>query len=207
MKTIVLNLAALAMSVSVSANTPPAENGPNETMKVDTKASTVYWTGKKVTGEHTGTIMIKDGTVELEGNAPTSATIVMDMNSIAVTDLKDPDTNQKLVGHLKSPDFFGVEKNPTGKFVAKSITPIAGAKGEEPNYTLNGKLTLKGKTHDLSFPAHITVKDGMIEASGNLTFDRSKYDIRYGSDSFFEGLGDKVIYDDVELSFELKASK
>ncbi len=207
MKTIVLSLAALALSISVSANTPPAEAESSKSMKVDTKASTVYWTGKKVTGEHTGTIMIKDGVVVVEGNEPKSATIVMDMKSIVVTDLKDPDTNKKLVGHLKSEDFFGVEKNPTGKFVAESITPISGAKGDEPNYTLNGKLTLKGHTHDLSFPAHIEVKNGMIEASGNLTFDRSKYDIRYGSDSFFEGLGDKVIYDDVELSFELKASK
>lgn len=203
MKTIALSLAALALNLTVSASNPPAENGPKESIKLDTKQSKVLWTGKKVTGEHSGTIMLKNGMVEVEGSTPMSAAIVIDMTTIAVTDIKDPETNGQLVGHLMSPDFFGVKENPTGQFVASNITPIKGAKGDAANYMLNGKLTLKGITHDLSFPAHIEVKNGTIKANGTLTFDRSKYDIRYGSDSFFDNLGDKVIYDDVELSFEL----
>ena len=163
------------------------------------------WKGEKVTGEHTGTIGIKEGHIMLADGTPTSAIIVIDMKTIVVTDIEDPKSNARLTGHLNSSDFFNVEEHSTGTFEAKSFTPISGAKDREANYTLSGKLTLKGITHDISFPAYIAVENGKLNATGKLTFDRSKYDIRYGSGSFFDGLGDKMIYDDFELSINLSS--
>lgn len=203
MKSIITTIAAGMMVLAAVAGNPNEKIAKEQKLRVDNAASTVYWTGKKVTGEHTGTIDIKEGYIMMTDGVPTSATITMDMKTIVVTDITDPKTNGDLVGHLNSPDFFNVSEFASGTFVAKTIKPIAGAKEREPNYTLTGTLTLKGITKDISFPAYISVKDGKLTANGKLTFDRAKYDIRYGSGSFFDDLGDKVIYDDVELSFVL----
>lgn len=205
MKTIITTITASMLALASIAG-GPIENGPKgKEAKVDTKNSTVYWTGKKVTGEHTGTLMLKEGTVTFTDGVPTATTIVLDMKSIAVTDIEDPEYNGKLVGHLNSPDFFAVNEFATGSFVANKITPIKGAKDRDANYTLDGTLTLKGIAEKISFPAYIAMENGVVTANGALTFDRTKYDIKYGSGSFFDDLGDKVIYDDVELNFVLSA--
>jgi len=203
MKAITSTLAIFLFSISLFAG-----NGEDEknTLNVNTKKSKIYWTGKKVTGEHTGTLMLKSGNVTIEDGIPTGATMNIDMGTIVVTDLEDPGTNAKLTGHLNSPDFFSTEKFPEGQFVATNISPIKGAKGEEPNYTITGNLTIKGITDEVSFPAFISVSGKKLVANGKITFDRTKWDIRYGSGSFFEGLGDKMIYDDVDLNFVLSAN-
>ncbi|MCA1762654.1 MAG: YceI family protein, partial [Flavobacteriales bacterium] len=128
------------------------------------------------------------------------------MTTIVVTDIKDADTNAKLTGHLNSPDFFSVEKFPEGTFEATGFTPIKGASGEEPNYTVKGNLILKGKSDVVEFPALIKIDGDKLVANGKITFDRTKWNIRYGSGSFFDGLGDNMIYDDVDLNFVLSAN-
>lgn len=195
-------LAAAFLSVAVIAG-----SGEKETYKVNTEKSTIFWTGKKVTGEHTGTLAIKSGTVTVEDGKPIAASFNIDMNSIVCTDLKNEGTNTKLVGHLKSDDFFGVEAHPTGKFVATSFTPIVGAKDREANYTIKGTLTLKGISHEIEFDGLVAMKGSGLVSNGEAEFDRAKYDIRYGSGSFFDDLGDKTIYDEVGLTFVLSASK
>jgi len=204
MKTITSTLAVFLVAIFAFAG-----NGDGEKyrLKVDTKKSKIFWTGKKVTGEHTGTLMIKKGNVVLDNGIPVGATMDIDMSTIVVTDIKDEGTNAKLTGHLNSEDFFSTAKFPEGKFVATKITPIEGATGEEPNYTITGNLTLKGITDEVTFPAFISASGDKLVANGKITFDRTKWNIRYGSGSFFEGLGDKVIYDDVELNFVLAANK
>lgn len=201
----ILTAAAIGLFALTSvANNP--ENAPKQgEAKVDTKSSTIYWTGEKVTGEHTGTLMIKEGSITMTDHIPTAATIVIDMNTIVCTDIEDAETNGKFVGHLNSPDFFSVKDFPTGTFVANKITPIKGAKGRDANYKLEGTLTLKGISEPLSFDAYIGNDNGLVMATGTLTFDRTKYGIRYGSGSFFDNLGDKAIYDDVKLRFVLNA--
>ncbi len=203
MKTIALTLTALSIAFGSVAG-----NGGEEktTAKVNTEKSTVFWTGKKVTGEHTGTLGLKSGEVVIENGAPVSATMILDMSKIVCTDIKDDGTNQQFLGHLNSPDFFSVEAHPQGEFKATSFTPIAGTKDREPNYTVKGTLTLKGVSHPIEFPAFVSVKGKTVVANGKLTFDRTKYDIKYGSGNFFDGLGDKVIYDDVALNFVLSAN-
>lgn len=203
MKSTITTIAAGMMAIAAIAGNPNDKIAKEKKVHVDIKSSTVYWTGEKVTGEHTGTLGIKEGHIMMTDGKPTSATIVLNMKTIAVTDITDAESNAKLVGHLNSPDFFNVSEFGTGTFTANSITPIAGAKDREANYTLTGTLTLKGITKDISFPAYISMENGKLTANGKLTFDRTKYDIRYGSGSFFDDLGDKAIYDDVELSFVL----
>jgi len=170
--------------------------------KVDTKQSKVTWTGKKVTGEHTGTIAISEGKLISDGKTFTGGSFSIDMNSITCSDLTDAEYNGKLVGHLKSDDFFSTEKYPVSTFTITSVT----SKGKD-QYSVKGNLTIKGITKELVFPATIQTSGNKITAKAKIIVDRAKYDIRYGSGSFFDNLGDKAINDEFELNVELVAVK
>lgn len=168
--------------------------------KVDQKVSSIEWVGKKVTGEHSGTIKISEGTINVEGDKIASGDITIDMNSIAVTDIKDAETNQKLKGHLMSDDFFGVNNFPTANLKINKTEKIEGNK-----YKVHADLTIKGKTEKVEFPAVIMMEDNKVVAIGDLTIDRTKFGIKYGSGQFFEDLGDRMIYDDFTISFKVGA--
>jgi polyisoprenoid-binding protein YceI len=178
-----------------------------DVLPVDTKASKVEWLGEKVTGKHNGTVMLQSGTVEVAGGRLTGGTFVIDMKSIKDLDLEDAGYNAKLVGHLNSDDFFSVEKNPTATFKITSVAPIKGAAAGKPNYTVNGDLVIKGITNRISFPATVTIAGGTVTAVGTTKVDRTKYDIKYGSGSFFDNLGDKAISNDMTITFNVVAKK
>jgi polyisoprenoid-binding protein YceI len=175
---------------------------PASKFKVDTKASTLTWLGKKVTGQHTGTLGISSGELIGEGKSIKEGSFEIDVNSLTVTDIADPGSNAKLVGHLKADDFFGVSKFPKATFVISSISPKSGN-----DYTVKGKLTIKGKTNDIEFPAVITNDGKKVTANGKIVVDRTKFDIRYGSKTFFENIGDKAISDEFELTLKLVANQ
>ena len=179
-----------------------AASAPQTTYKVDTSASKVIWKGYKVTGEHTGTVIIKNGQLNMTDDKLVSGSFEIDMTSIKVTDLSG-DMKGKLEGHLKSGDFFGVEKYPTAKFTITRAIP----QDSKGNYKIIGNLTIKESTHSVKFFANVQKGSKGITASGKVTVDRSEYDVRYGSGSFFDGLGDKTIYDEFELDVNLVASK
>ncbi|WP_321515687.1 YceI family protein [Marinifilum fragile] len=162
--------------------------------EVKINESQVKWTGTKIGGSHNGEINIEHGFLSLKSDKIVGGEIVMDMNSITVTDIEDKEYNQKLVGHLKSDDFFGVEKFSNSKFVIRKSTKFAGGKA-----TVTGELTIKGKTESLSFDVF---KDGN-SYTAQLKVDRSKFDVRYGSNSFFDNLGDKAIGDIFTLDITL----
>jgi polyisoprenoid-binding protein YceI len=193
---------AIVFGILVTASTVLAgtTKGTKATFEIDTKESKVLWTGKKVTGEHTGYISVSNGQVMVDKNSLTGAKVNIDMNTIVCTDLKDEGTNKKFVGHLKSDDFFSVEKNPTSTFEITSVKPASS--GE---YMVKGNLTIKGKTNEISFPAKVNIANGTVKANGTASVDRTKWDIRYGSGKFFDGLGDKMIYDEFEITFEIVA--
>ncbi len=173
--------------------------------QVETSKSKIHWTGKKVTGEHTGTLALFGGEVHSSGDELLAANVKMDMNSIVCTDLTNEQWNKKFVDHLKSDDFFSVEKFPEAVFMVtefKSMNPDENGN----NYEVKGLLTIKGISNEITFPARVDVSGAEITALGSATIDRTKYDIRYGSGSFFKGLGDNMIYDDFEITFELVAS-
>jgi polyisoprenoid-binding protein YceI len=168
------------------------------TYTVDAAKSTITWLGKKVTGSHNGTISLKSGSLIVNGKNVTGGTFVIDMTSI-----KDAGGSEKLEGHLKADDFFGSAKFPTSTFV---ITKVAGTGA---NVTVSGNLTIKGIVKPLSFPATVTFNpDGTASAlAGKISVDRTKYDIRYGSKSFFDSIGDKAIDDNFEIGVNLIAKK
>tara|TARA_Y100000385_G_C12798011_1_gene510569 strand:- start:81 stop:650 length:570 start_codon:yes stop_codon:yes gene_type:complete len=161
---------------------------------INTAKSSIKWIGKKVTGQHEGYINIKSGNIELENEKIKSGNFSIDMNSVTCTDLEDEGSSQKLIGHLKSDDFFGVQKYPLANLVITSATKFVSNKA-----TITGNLTIKGKTQAISFE----VEKNQQKFSCNLAIDRSKFNIRYGSSSFFDSLGDKVIYDIFNLEIEL----
>ncbi|MBS7566038.1 YceI family protein [Mucilaginibacter sp. Bleaf8] len=171
--------------------------------KVDTQKSKIEWTGKKVLGSHSGTIKLSSGTITANGKVPTGGTFVIDMNSMENTDLPDAESKGKLLGHLKSDDFFGVSKYPTATFVATKIAPAGGN-----NVNVTGNLTIKGKTEAISFPAKYVQAGNTITVTANeVKVNRTKYDIKYGSKSFFESIGDKAIDDDFLLNINLVATR
>lgn len=166
-----------------------------EKQEVDVSKSKVTWTGKKFTGEHTGTVQIKAGELQTQNGKLSGGSFTMDMRSITNTDIKDEKYQNKLVGHLKSPDFFGVEKYSTADLVITKTRVINGNK-----YQVDGNLTIKGISSPISFPAYVNITDDMVVAKADITIDRTKYDIKFKSSSFFDSLGDGVIYDDFEIS-------
>ena len=178
------------------------------TYTVDAAQSNMTWDGKKVTGQHNGTVKIANGTVLVDKNKLVGGTVNVDMNSIVSLDLTDAGYNQKLIGHLKSDDFFSVEKHANATFKINSATPIKGAKAGAPNYNVAGNLTIKGITQPVTFPATVTVNGNTISAKSEaITLDRTKWDIRYGSKTFFASIGDKAIMDDFTVKFNVVAKK
>ena len=163
-------------------------------MEIDVEKSIVKWHGEKVTGEHFGTVNVKEGSLNLKSNKITDGLMIIDMTSIANTDLEDEGYKAKLEGHLKSDDFFGVEKYPTARLEVKSSSAFKNNKA-----TVKGNLTIKETT----LPVEFSVQKEGNWFMAEIVIDRSKYDVRYGSGSFFDDLGDKTIYDDFTLTVKL----
>jgi len=168
----------------------------------DVNNSSIHWLAKKVGGQHDGNIGLKSGELTLVGEELKAARFIVDMNSITVADLTDAGYNAKLVGHLKAEDFFGTEKNTESIFVLKKASEGAVAK-TGTSYNVEGSLTIKGVTNDVTFPVTIVKAGNMVTAIGKITIDRTKFGIKYGSKSFFEGIGDKAIDDTFELEIKL----
>ncbi len=190
----VFGLALMLFTISITAQND---------FKTNTSNSKINWKGFKPGGSHHGSIMIKDGHFTINDNQITGGEFTIDMNSIVDLDMEaDNEYNAKLVNHLKSDDFFGVKKYPTAKF---KVTETF-VKGDKT--LVKGNLTIKNKTNPVSFLATVKINDTKLNVkSESFKIDRSKWDIKYKSKSFFEDLADKFIYDEMELSFELEADK
>ena len=184
LKSIALALVVVLSTLSVTA----------QTKKIDASNSSINWVGKKVTGQHNGTVNLKDGTLVFKGKKLVGGTFNVDMTSLTATDLKG-EYQGKLNGHLKADDFFGTEKFPTATLVFKKVAVKAANV-----YTVTADLTIKGITKPVTFDLATT------ENTATTTFkvDRTKYDIKYNSGSIFSTIGDKAIYDDFELAVALK---
>lgn len=165
---------------------------------LDKSESMVKWTGKKFSGKHFGNVSLSSAEIFVENKKVVSGYFVVDMLTITCSDLEDESWNKKLVGHLKSKDFFDVEKYPKAKFKLKSIRKENGN-----NYRVRGELTIKKTTRPYGFVAQIMSMNGMYLLSGKMVIDRSDYGVKYGSKKFFKNLGDKIIYDDFELEFKM----
>ncbi len=194
MKSIGLSLMLTAMVAYLGfADTNPIGS------EVDLEKSTVEWVGKKVTGKHHGTIKLKEANLTMEEGMLKGGSFVIDMTSIENLDMAGKEGAGKLEGHLKSPDFFNVAEHPTARLDISKVVH----RGTEGSYKVVGDLTIKGITKPIKFNAQFGEEDGMKVATADILVDRSEYDVRYGSGSFFDNLGDKTIYDEFELKVKL----
>ena len=184
LKSIALALVVAFATVSVSA----------QTKKIDAAKSSINWLGKKVTGQHNGTVNFKEGALVFKGKKVAGGNFTVDMTSLTATDLTG-EWLGKLNGHLKADDFFGTDKFPTAKLVFKKV-----AVKSANVFTVTADLTIKGITSPVTFDLATTANS----ASTKFMVDRTKYDIKYGSGTFFTSIGDKAIADEFELEVSLK---
>ena len=191
---ILLGITLLLFTVSISAQA---------TFNVNIHTAKINWKGFKPTGEHYGTISLKSGSFIVNNGEIIDGDFVIDMTSIINVDI-DPSSkgNAKLVNHLKSKDFFNVEKHPTASF------KITSTEKKEDKILIRGDLTIKNKTNPIEFLAIVKmVNNQLIFNSETFKIDRSKWNIEYKSKSFFSNLADKFIYDDMEISISMEAQK
>ncbi len=181
-----------------------AKQNTEKSITINTQNSILEWVGTKVTGTHNGTILMQSGTVRLKEDRLVGGTFIIDMTSLVNLDLETEEWNQKLVGHLKSEDFFSVASHPTATFEITKTQFHNSIKANEVNYDISGVLTIKGIAKEVGFSALIIQNKQGYEATGKIELDRTRWGIRYGSSKFFENLGDKMIHDIFTVKFSLK---
>lgn len=183
----------IALAAIVAFSTLSFTNPVEDVKIVKTSESKVTWKGYKVTGSHEGTIALQSGKLNFDGDKLTGGEFTIDMTTLVSTDLSG-EGKGKLEGHLKSAQFFGTKSNTTSTLVFKKVT----SKGKN-SYSVTADLTIKGKTNSVNFDFSVYGS----KATASLKVDRTKYDIKYGSASFFDGLKDKAIYDEFDLVVDL----
>lgn len=194
MKKVIAVASVVIMSATLALQASAQE------FKVNSQLSKITWLGKKVTGQHVGTIALSNGTLVFEKEKIAGGKFEIDMNSMTCTDL-DPVYGAKLVEHLKAEDFFETAKFPKASF---EITSIQG-KGEKLDIV--GNLTIKGITKSISFPAETRNTGKSIIAVANIPVNRVDYGIKFKSASIFSDLGDKAIDDMFVMNIQLIATK
>lgn len=170
------------------------------TYEVTPEESSIQWKGYKTLikeYEDNGTLAIQSGMITVQ-DGKGQGKFTIDMNSLNVLSTGRQSGESLLERHLKSDDFFSVEKFPTAELSVKEVTP---------DYKVRGDLTIKDITNEIEFPATIYAKDGLLNAEANISLDRTLWDIRYGSDKFFDNLADNVIGDTFTVSLKLVAKK
>lgn len=186
---------------NASANSLSLHDGNEKYVVIDTKESVVTWKGSMLiaSNSHTGYVYISKGELMIENGQLMGGTVEVDMNTIAD---KNHGSDNKLVAHLKDPDFFDVKKFPVSTIV---ITRVVSINDEHKKVT--GNLTIKGITHPVTFPAKMEVKDGIVKANGKLVIDRTLWDVRYKSGKFYDNLADQTMSDSIEFHINIVAKK
>lgn len=187
---------------NATASSVSSSDVANEKYGIDKRGSVVTWRGSKVFAPeqaHSGYVYISKGELMIEKGQLVGGAVEIDMNTIT-----DPvhGSDNNLINHLKDPDFFDVKKFPIATFV---ITRVASVNAENLNVT--GNLTIKDITHAVTFPAKIEVKGEIVNATGKVTIDRTKWDVRYNSGKFYDDLADEAISDDIEFDMKIVATR
>jgi polyisoprenoid-binding protein YceI len=198
----IFTLLMLTTIASCNLNTSQSESSNDTVLQVsdaiytiNPDQSIIVWTGREVTtSKHFGNIYFVSGQFEVKSGLISSGEFVVDMTTIDNQDLPE-ERRPRLEAHLKSDDFFSVESHPTALLSILSSESVA-----EGKWLVSGELTIKTFTHPVEFEM-LNSNDGW---KANLVFDRSKYEVKFRSGTFFENLGDKLIYDDIELAINLK---
>jgi polyisoprenoid-binding protein YceI len=187
----------MAFIISTSLGTIYAQ-----TFKAQPDKTVIYWHGEKVGGEHDGNIKLKSGELVMSGNKPVSGNVVIDMTTITNSDISNDGMRERLVNHLKSDDFFGVEKFPEARF------DITGSEvNDGGSIKLMGNLTIKGISEPVEFISSMESRDGSLVFKGHIEIDRTLFDVRFGSKKFFNNIADSAIDDIFKLDYELVLTK
>ena len=167
---------------------------------MDNDNSSIKWTGRELsTKSHYGSLQMKNGSLTVNTDGTVNGIIKIDMTTIDCEDLQGR-SKASLERHLRSDDFFSVESHPIATLTFKS----QGGIGAGNKLAFNGDLEIKGISHPISFESEVKNVDPKVSALVNMTFDRSKYNVRFRSGTFFQNLGDKLIYDDIEISVDIR---
>ncbi|MGK0457338.1 MAG: polyisoprenoid-binding protein YceI [Polaribacter sp.] len=207
MRKVILSFVLIASVLTACKNEKKEKVEAKDAIKVavvanlnnaDVASSVITWKGSKPTGSHDGTIMLKEGSLNLEAGKLTGGSFVIDMSSMKNLDL-DAESGAKIVGHLSSPDFFDVATYATSKFVITSVAEVEG------KLAVTGNLQIKDVTKSITIPATL-MSDGNITTfkSEKFNVDRADFNVKYGSKKFFDNLKDKFIDDMIEFSFTVK---
>lgn len=183
---IILLFTALFLSVSLTSNAQVK-------LTADTSKTKLLWLGEKVTGQHAGTIKLRDGWLTWQDNKTVSGEFNIDMSTI-----EESNNTVNLEKHLRSEDFFSVDKFPVATLQITGSDPF-----DKGTAVVRGNLTIKGITNPIEFKAAVQKKDEGTWFYANISVDRTKYNIRYGSGTFFDNLGDKTIFDEFKLKVSL----
>jgi len=175
----------------------------NDTLWIDIENSHITWTGRKVAGEHTGTLQLSNGWVIIQNNLIINGKLIFDMKSITNLDVKSPKWRQKLEDHLKNEDFFDIASFPVSSLIVKGSSKHIQEDSEHSHIILS-ELTIKDVTKDISFPLSIQKNEDVYTAKGIIDIDRTEYGIQYKSGKIFPSLGDKIIEDIFTVQFELR---
>ncbi len=182
-----------------------AGNKSGKPLTVSVADSKLNWLGKKVTGQHNGSIKVSNGEILVDNGKVTGGKVEIDMKTIFNEDQKDEESKKKLEGHLYSPDFFDVAKFPTAKIEITKVESLNDATKPNVNSTVTGNLTMKDVTKSVTFPAEIKIENGVLTVKADFDIDRTDWNIKYGSGKFFDNLGDKVINDKFNLNLTIVA--
>jgi len=178
------------------------------------ESSRVVWKGYKPMGKHEGEISVQEGNLKFQDGVLAGGELTIDMVSLTCTDIEDEAKNGKLVGHLKSADFFNTAEHGTANLKIKKVVPYGefdtrsdDSTGEV--YKVTADITIKGITKEIKFKSNVyryKTSEDYVSAVSRITLDRTDFDIQYGSGSFFDSLGDQLIYDEIDLSVSLGAN-
>lgn len=187
------------VQVQAETSVEPFEDG---SYTLSTQESSIVWNAQKRVGaKHNGTVQVQEGAFVVEQGQVVGGTLVADMTTIVDLDLTDEKFNTMLVNHLKSDDFFSVETYPTATFAISEVAVLEGVEGS--THRVTGSMTIKGIENEISFPAVVASTQTGLQITGTATLDRTQWDVRFGSDKFFDNLGNELIEDEFTLTFDM----
>lgn len=176
--------------------------------RIDVENSRLEWIGRNLNNRHFGRIAIQRGELVIVEGKPSAGSIVLDMTTLSNLDLQDPAWHDMLLRHLRSDDFFAVERFPTASFSLTGWAVQAGASPEAPNGIATGDLTIRDVSRPISFPAIVAPQqDGSIKAHAAFDIDRTLWDVSYGSCKLFERLGMHLVHDMISLELFVVARR
>ena len=171
-------------------------------VKANKANSTVIWTGSKPTGSHTGNVTLKEGYLTFDHGRLIGGNFTIDMNSITCTDIESESKNKYLVDHLKDGDFFDVANHPEANLKITTAKKV-----NDQEYEMTGLMTIRGNTNEVTFSSEVKLTGNSYTAIAKIVIDRTKWGVEYKSKNVFKNLGDKFIYDEMELDIFLVSEK